>query len=127
MQQYSANTGQVFISTANPNRDGSGSMGAVITGASGGTVIQLISISAIDTTTQGMIRFFIDDGSSARLVKEVQVPASTPSGTVPCYQSIIYSGFTLQSGHILKVSTENNESFSIIATGVDWANCSCPS
>ena len=74
--------GKAQVSTANANRDGTGTLGTVATGGSNGTLIQLVRYQAAVTTTAGMIRLFIDDGSNTRLLHEMPVSAVTASGTV---------------------------------------------
>lgn len=106
------------ISTANTNRDGTGTLGTVfVAGALGGRIDKLL-IQATGTTTAGMVRLFIDNGAGAvRLIKEVPVLAITPGATVPAWQAEIGFdiGLELQAGAILKASTHNAESFNVIA------------
>lgn len=126
LEQYSANLGMVQISTANGSRNGTGPMGTLITGASNGTLIKSLTIKAEGDTSQGMIRFFIDDGGgTVTLYDEVYVPAHTASSLVGTFGITRYSGMTLKSGYILKVATEQAEVFNIFADGSDWTNCSC--
>lgn len=125
LQQYTSNVGSVKISTANPNRDGTGTLGSVITGASNGTFIKTITIAAEASTTQGMVRLFIDNGTKF-LFKEIAIPASTPTSTVPSFKVILSGRFYLASGVELKASTENAEVFAITADGLDMTNCGCP-
>jgi hypothetical protein len=119
--------GMVRFSTANSNRDGTGTTGDVITGATFGTRVDRIITKAGSTTTAGMIRLYIYDGSSAtRLWKEVLVTAITPSATVASWESIIFSPdpnvplLVLPNGYILRCSTVNGESFDCIAHGGDY-------
>lgn len=121
--KYTANTGTVLISTANTNLDGTGTLGTVITGASNGTYIPRIFIKGVTTVTRGMIRLFIYDGSSTRLLKEINVnpvPIVTGTGIDQSYSVTIPLDFHLKSGHIIKASTAIAESFSIVAEGLDW-------
>lgn len=124
-QLYAANTGSVVIDTANTNRDGSGSMGTLMTGASDGTIVNSITIKAITSTDQGMIRLFIDNGS-VRLFKEIPVPATTPTEIVQSLEINVVGNFNLASGNILKVSTDKADTFAVTASGLDWTNCQCP-
>lgn len=120
--KYTANTGLAQISTANTNLDGSGTLGSVITGASNGTIIQNITIKSTGTTTSGMIRLFLYDGSNTRLLEEIPVRATTPSATAHSFSTSIDfegKGFFLKSGWILKASTEKGETFNITAEGLD--------
>ncbi|MBK8924706.1 MAG: hypothetical protein IPM74_02090 [Crocinitomicaceae bacterium] len=123
--QYTANTGLVKISTANSNLDGTGTLGTVITGASNGTLIKNVIIKATDTgsgsTSQGMVRLFIYDGSSTLLLKEVDIPAMGQSSTDATFETVIPLNFKLESGHVLKASTQNATGFNVIAEGLDFA------
>lgn len=118
--EYKAIRGNVTISTANSNLDGTGTLGSVLTGA---TSIQIKSlfIKAGGTTTEGMIRFFIYDGSNTRIFKEVKVPAITPNGSNKSFGKLIMFNkpFILPPNYILKVSTEKAETFYVSAVGVE--------
>lgn len=123
--QYTANTGMVKISTANANLDGSGTLGTVITGASNGTLIKNVIIKATGTgatsTAQGMVRLFITDGANTRLLTEVEIPAVGQSSTDPTFQIVLPLNFKLESGLILKASTQNANGFNVIAEGLNFA------
>jgi len=71
-----------------------------------------------------MIRLFIYNGTTTRLIKEVPIPAITKSGIFPSFMNKVdFDGkdFSLQAGYSLKVSTEIGESFNVIVEGLDWA------
>jgi hypothetical protein len=110
----------VQISTANTNRDGTGTLGTVTTGTTDGVVIEKITIKATGTTTAGIIRFFVsvDTGSTKLLIDEIYVSAITPSGTVPAFVAEVPSlvGLVLKNtSSILYASTHNAATFNIIA------------
>ena len=63
-------TAQVQISTANTNRNGTGTLGTLITGASSGTRVDDIYMVATGTTTAGVIRLFMYDGTNTYLLSE---------------------------------------------------------
>lgn len=119
--QYIADTGMVTIATANANLDGTGTLGSVLTGASNGSLIKSISIKAQGNTSEGMIRLFIDNLTTVHLLMEIPVPESRPSGVSPSFETQLILNMTLQSGHILKASTQNGDSFNIIAEGMKWS------
>lgn len=119
--QYTANTGMVKISTANSNLDGSGTLGTVLTGASNGTLIKTVTVKATSNTSQGMVRLFVYDGSNNRLLTEIEVPPITKSSTDPAFETTLRLNYILESGFILKASTQNADSFNIIAEGLDFA------
>lgn len=118
--QYTANTGMVTISTANTNLDGTGTLGTVLTGASNGTLIKSVIIKAITNTTAGMVRLFVTGGGNTRLLMEIPVPAINKAAINTAFETKVDLNFTLQSGYIIKASTQNAESFNIIAEGLDW-------
>lgn len=110
---------------ANTNRDGTGTIATVLTAGSNGTRLERVRIQAAGTTTAGVIRLFIHDGSSARLFSEILVTAATPSTTVQAWSADIdlsYNGqaMLLPNGFSLRVSTHNAETFNVIAMGADF-------
>jgi len=119
--QYTANTGMQTISTANVNLDGTGTLSsAIVTGASNGTLIKTVTIKAQVNTTQGMVRLFIYDGTNTKLISEIEIPAVTKGANDPAFEITIPVDYALKSGWSLKASTENSESFNVIAEGLDW-------
>lgn len=118
--QYTANTGMVKISTANSNLDGSGTLGTVLTGASNGTLIKTVTVKATGNTSQGMVRLFVYDGSNNRLLREIQVPPITASATDPSFEVAFKMDYILESGFVLKASTQNADPFNIVAEGLDF-------
>lgn len=117
----------VTISTANTNRDGTGTMGTLITGVAAGTFVTRIIVVATGTTTAGVIRLFKsnDSGSTKQLREEIIVNAITPSTTVPVWSGrfrvatlvdpIVLVGTT----DILYVATHNAETFNVFCQGGD--------
>ncbi len=119
--QYTANTGMQTVSTANPNLDGTGTISnAIITGASSGTLIKTVTIKAQVSTTQGVVRLFVYDGTNTKLLTEVEIPAVTKAANDPSYETTIPLNYSLKSGWSLKASTEKAESMNVIAEGLDW-------
>jgi hypothetical protein len=109
----------VQISTANTNRDGTGTLGTISTGTTDGVVIEKITIKATGTTTAGIVRFFVsvNTGSTKLLIDEIYVSAITPSGTVPAFVAEASSlvGLVLKNtSSILYASTNNAETFNIV-------------
>lgn len=113
----------VAISTANTNRDGTGTIGTVLTAGASGTRIERINIKATVTTTAGIVRLYIHNGTSYFLFKEVLVSAITASGTVATFESSQAFGSAtplfLPSGYSLRASTVAAENFNITAIGGD--------
>jgi len=115
------------ISTANTNRDGTGTIGTVFTAGSSGSRIDMIDIQATGTTTAGMVRLFLHNGTTAFLLAEVPVVAVTPSGTIPAFSAQLNSNTMTQilpivipTGWSLRASTHNAEAFNVIALGGDF-------
>lgn len=117
-----------LISAANTNRDGTGTIVTIFTAGSSGSRIDRITIKATGTTTAGMVRFFIHDGTTYHLFREISISAITASGTVATFsaamssnnaQDIGYLPLTLPTGHSLRASTHNAESFNVLVYGGD--------
>lgn len=111
----------VNIATANANRDGSGTVATLITGASTGTRIAEIVIKARVTTTAGQVRVFLHDGTSFFAFDEIAVAAATVSATVQGTRvSTTYNNLILPSASwSIRVSTDKAESIDVTALGAD--------
>lgn len=111
------------ITTANTGRDGSGSAPVVMTGkVSVGSRIDSIEIVGVGTVTDGMVRLFLYDLTNKRLIREVKVTATTPSGTVEGFRKVLTfpNGLHIPAGWQLLASTHLTETFNIIATGGEY-------
>lgn len=110
----------VAFSTANTNRDGTtGTYGTLITAGADGSRVDSIMISALGTTTAGMIRLFL----GTALIAEIPVVANTPSSTNPIWQYALNfpNGLILGAAAVLKLSTHNAESFvATVTNGGDF-------
>jgi len=103
--------------TANTARDGTGTLATVFTAGASGSRIDDITITATGTTTAGMVRLFLHDGTTARLWREVAVSAITPSATVSPFSSLLGNlALVLQTGWSLRASTHNAETFNVLVT-----------
>lgn len=115
------------VSVANTNRDGTGAIVTVFSAGASGSRIDAIDLKAVGTTTAGMIRLFIHDGTNARLLTEVPVTAITPSGTLPSWEAQLNTNtmtqvlpLVLPTGYSLRAATNNAETFNVIALGGDF-------
>lgn len=120
------------LTVANPNRDGSGTVVTIFTAGANGSLIDKVTAKAIATTTTGMIRLFVHDGTNFRLAYEMTVDAITPSATVAGWSEtapVVEGGSTpdafpmiLPNGYSLRASSEKGgtEIFNIIAQGGDF-------
>jgi len=110
------------VGTANANRDGTtGTYADLIVGASTGTRIAEIVVQATVTTTAGMVRLFITDGSTTRMFDEVSVAAATVSASVKGTRvSTTYNNLILPSNNWkITVSNNNAEAINVFALGAD--------
>ncbi len=123
--QYTANTGLVQITAQNTSLTGSGTVGTdiynVITGAANGTLIRSITVKSIATTSEGMVRLFVYDGTNTRLLNEIHIPANAPTATNPAFEYTWNCDIKLKSGYIIRATTQTGDDFNIIAEGLDWA------
>jgi hypothetical protein len=115
----------VQATAANANRDGSGTIATLLTAGASGSRIERVRIQAAGTTTAGVVRLFIHDGSSARLIREAMVTAITPSTSIAAFSADVdFSGpdqvLVLPTGYSLRVSTHNAETFNVFAIGGDF-------
>jgi hypothetical protein len=106
------------LSVANANRDGTTGTYAEVVGITATpTRIDDFTIQAIATTTAGMIRLFISNGTLTHLIREYTVTAVTASATVPAWEiEAVNQSIILPVGWSLKASTEKAESFNIVVT-----------
>lgn len=116
---------QALVSTANTGRDGTGTLVDVFAAGSSGSRIEHIDLAAIGTTTAGVLRLFLHDGSTSRLWKELLVTAITPSASVAVWAtsincSALSSLLLLPANWKLQASTHNAESFVVTAFGGDF-------
>ncbi len=113
-----------LLSAANTNRDGTGTIVTIFTAGNDGSVINRIIITALSTTTAGMVRLYIHDGSAYTLWREIPVTAITPSGTVQAWTETIElfgdEVLKLPVSHSLRGSTHLGESFHVAVEGSDY-------
>ncbi len=120
------------VSTANTNRDGSGTTVEVCAGPSTaqgtgvGKLIREVIVTATGNTTAGMIRFFLstDGGTTKRMITEVPVQALTAGANtatwsmmVPVLHGLILQGQVSSQSCKLYASTEKAETFNIHVFG----------
>jgi hypothetical protein len=113
------------ISTANTNRDGTGTgpATAIFTAGSSGSKVEEIRVKARGTTTAGMVRLYLWDGSGTdgHLFDEVPVTAITVSATVEAFEATVtYDNLFVQSGWSVTASTHNAETFGVLVFGGDF-------
>lgn len=114
--QYAATpcTSAAIISTANPNRDGTGAVALLLASQPTGARIDDINIQALGVTTAGMVRFYLRKGALYYPLREVTVSAVTPSATLPAFNfQLLNLAWVINTGWELVVSTEKAESFAV--------------
>jgi hypothetical protein len=117
--QYAATPRGAFVqvSTANTNRDGTGTIATVFTSGSNGSRVDDIWIVGTGTTTAGVVRLFVNDGTNSRLWQEVMVTAITPSVSVQVFNTALYNqALILPNGWSLRASTQIAETFNVIVS-----------
>lgn len=110
------------VSTANSNLDGTGTLSTVISGSNNGKKIESIMINATGSTTIGMIRLFMYDGTNTKLFMEIPVPTSVQSSVVPAFSKVVNfrSGLMIPNGWSVKASTQNAETFIVTANAFSF-------
>lgn len=114
-----------IVNTANTARDGTGTIATVFTAGASGSRLDRVRIQATGTTTAGVVRLFLHDGTNARLFREILVTAVTPSTTVEAWSAevdLAQAGTPIQlpTGWSLRAATNNAESFNVFAIGGDY-------
>lgn len=114
--------GLATISAANTSLTGSGTIGTVFSAGAAGSRIERCVVKATGTTTTGMVRLFIHNGTTATLLTEIPVAPVTPSGTLAAFETtfVFDGGLVIPAGYSLRASTHNAESFQITALGGDF-------
>lgn len=114
-------TWKVEVSTADTTRDGSGSIATLVTAGTFGTLIELVRVVSQAATTKGMLRMFLNDGSTWDLYKEYPVFESAP--TLDRRVTVVTDPlgvFVLPSGWIMGFSTQVGDVFNAFAHGGDY-------
>ena len=115
----------VQMSTANTNRDGTGTLSSAVAAGSNGTIVDCIIFKAIVTTAAGTLRIFYSDdsGTTYRLLAEVTTAGATVSGTVKGEEvTWVPPGgvpFKMPSTGRLKFCPHNSETWNVFVEGED--------
>lgn len=110
------------LSTADTARTGTPTNPVTIfTAGSSGSRIDEINITATGTTTTGVVRLWIYNGTTYFLFQEILVTPITPSTAIAVFSSTsTYNNFMLPSGFSLRATTNNTEGFNVTAFGGDF-------
>ena len=111
----------VNIATADTSRTSPTNVGTVFTAGASGSRIDEVNIISTGTTTAGVVRLWVYTGSTYYLLSETLVTATTPSTSIAVFSSTsTYNNLMLPSGYSLRATTNNAESFNVIAFGGDF-------
>lgn len=69
------------VSTANTNRDGTGTIVDIITGVTAGTRIDRVVATATDNPADSVLNLFLHDGSTSYLFDQIDLNDPTAAGT----------------------------------------------
>jgi hypothetical protein len=110
------------LSVANTNRDGTGTIATIFSAGASGSRVDKAVIKATGTTTAGMVRLFVHNGTSASLLTEIPVSAITVGANTPGFETVVdfLGGLVLPTGYSLRASTHNAEAFNVTAFGGDF-------
>jgi len=117
------NVGTATLSAGNTNRDGTtGTYVTLFTAGADGSMLDRVTVTATGTTTAGLVRLFLNNGTTRRLYEEIAVTAVTPSGTTAAFTGASTkitpaTPLTLATGWTLDGNTHNAESFHVLTEG----------
>lgn len=113
--------GDGLVSAANPNRDGTGTMVTLLSAGANGTRADYVQIKALGSTGSGMVRLFLHNGTTARLITEVEIPVVVASGVQKTFEQLVElaGGIVMPTGYSIRASTELAEQFNVIVFGGD--------
>ena len=93
----------------------------IFTAGASGSRIDEVNVIATGTTTSGVVRLWIFNGTTYFLFEEILVTAITPSTTIATFNTTLtFNNFMLPTGHSLRATTNNTEGFNVIAFGGDF-------
>lgn len=118
-------TAPASLSVAETSRTAPANAVACVTAGANGTMISRVHVHATGTTTAGMVRLFLFDGTNYHLREEIPVSAVTPSGTVPAFSadSAVFTPATpvaIPAGWSLRATTVNAEGFQVTGEAGDF-------
>ena len=113
--QYTAVTGMITISTTTAV--------GVLTAGSNGCSVESVTVKAQESPSDGIVIVSVYDGTNNLYLDEIKITAVTRSGIASSYEySLVFEDdFELKSGYSLVVKSRQNQTFSVIAEGLNWA------
>lgn len=113
--------GGVSIGTADASRTAPTNVGTVFTAGSSGSRIDEVTITAAGTSTANVVRLFVFNGTTYFLIQEVLVNAITASASQDSFSTTLtFNSLVLPSGHSLRATTNNAETYHVHAFGGDF-------
>jgi hypothetical protein len=113
--------GGVSISTADTSRTAPTNVETVFTAGSSGSRIDEVTITAAGASTSNVVRLFLYTGSTYYLLQEVLILAITPSASLDSFSTTLtFNSLVLPSGHSLRATTNNAETYHVHAFGGDF-------
>lgn len=114
--------GAAQMTTANPNRDGTGALVTVVTGqATDGSRLDCLIFQAVGIVNPDVVRIFYDDTSNDRLIDEILINTSiSPTAQTLAWRYIWrppQSPWHIQPGHEIKVASHIGNDINVIAIG----------
>jgi hypothetical protein len=111
----------VSISTADTSRTAPTNVGTLFTAGANGSRIDEIDITAAGNSTANVVRIFIFNGTTYFLLQEILITGITPSASVNSFSTAIsFNSLVIPSGSSVRVTTNNAETYHVIAFGGDF-------
>jgi hypothetical protein len=116
---------QARVSTANTARDGSGTLATIHTAGADGSFFAGVRAMAHETTVADVVRIFVQKAGAGNneLLKEMMIPAVTPSASVEAASQEWYpsGGLTLGAGDVVKAATDQGKTYTVsLENGGDY-------
>jgi hypothetical protein len=112
--------GAAVISAANTALDGTGTVPVVFTAGASGSRLDSVTVKALTTTVNGMVRLFLHNGTTFFLLTEIEMMAATSSTTTKSAENGITLNIVIPTGWSLRASTSIAQSYNVIAIGGDF-------
>lgn len=120
--QYTAipRIGMVKIDSTNTSLDGSGILHQVFIAGTNGSRIDEVIVKATESTTTGIVRLFISDGTNSFLLTEISVTQCTISDSIKSFETGIKLGLIVPNGMVLMATSTTQTILNIIVCGGDF-------
>lgn len=111
----------VSIATADTSRTAPTNVGTVFTAGASGSRIDEVTITAAGNSTANVVRLFIYTGTTYYLLMEVLITAITASASVDSFTTTLtFNSLVIPSGYSLRATTNNAETYHVLAFGGDF-------